>query len=243
MTRSQTVTASVTAALFTLSAGALADQFNDLDDFLAAVPDAQLVNFDVLPDGSPALLGEVGEQYADFGLDFPFGNRIIDFFGGPVSPPNGWLNDTQVGSDRVFDVDVTVAGVRAAGVHNVLSGSQPNGAILRAFNAAGDELESVMSDGVVSTLDFFGVTTSEDIARVTITVLAPGGWGLDDLYIGAGVACRADIDGDGSLTIFDFLAFQNAFDAGDLLADFDGDGSLTIFDFLAFQNEFDAGCE
>ncbi len=54
--------------------------------------------------------------------------------------------------------------------------------------------------------------------------------------------CRADIDGDGDLTIFDFLGFQNLFDAGDLAADFDGDGSLTIFDFLAFQNEFDAGC-
>ncbi len=58
-----------------------------------------------------------------------------------------------------------------------------------------------------------------------------------------GVACRVDLDGDGELTLFDFLAFQNAFDAGDPLADFDGDGSLTIFDFLAFQNEFDAGCE
>ncbi len=55
--------------------------------------------------------------------------------------------------------------------------------------------------------------------------------------------CRADLDGDGRLTLFDFLAFQNAFDAGDPIADFDGDGSLTLFDFLAFQNEFDAGCE
>ena len=54
--------------------------------------------------------------------------------------------------------------------------------------------------------------------------------------------CPADLDGDGDLTLFDFLAFQNLFDAGDPLADFDGDGSLTIFDFLAFQNEFDAGC-
>ncbi|MFI4917811.1 MAG: GC-type dockerin domain-anchored protein [Phycisphaerales bacterium JB060] len=54
--------------------------------------------------------------------------------------------------------------------------------------------------------------------------------------------CRADLDGDGDLTIFDFLQFQNLFDAGDLTADFDGDGTLTIFDFLAFQNEFDAGC-
>ena len=57
-----------------------------------------------------------------------------------------------------------------------------------------------------------------------------------------GAVCRADIDGDGSLTIFDFLGFQNLFDAGDLAADFDGDGVLTIFDFLTFQNEFDAGC-
>ncbi|MCW5755743.1 MAG: hypothetical protein KIT54_00740 [Phycisphaeraceae bacterium] len=54
--------------------------------------------------------------------------------------------------------------------------------------------------------------------------------------------CRADLDGDGVLTIFDFLAFQNLFAAGDMRADFDGDGSLTIFDFLAFQNEFAAGC-
>jgi pimeloyl-ACP methyl ester carboxylesterase len=29
---------------------------------------------------------------------------------------------------------------------------------------------------------------------------------------------------------------------GDLAADFDGDGELTLFDFLEFQNEFDQGC-
>lgn len=56
------------------------------------------------------------------------------------------------------------------------------------------------------------------------------------------LACRADLDGDGVLTLFDFLAFQNLFSVGDLAADFDGDGSLTLFDFLAFQNEFAAGC-
>ena len=54
--------------------------------------------------------------------------------------------------------------------------------------------------------------------------------------------CRVDLDGDGELTFFDFLEFQNLFAAGDLRADFDGDGALTFFDFLAFQNEFAAGC-
>ena len=67
----------------------------------------------------------------------------------------------------------------------------------------------------------------------------------DNFYItgdSGGTGCRADLDGDGVLTLFDFLQFQNLFDSGDLTADFDGDGVLTLFDFLAFQNEFDAGC-
>ena len=50
---------------------------------------------------------------------------------------------------------------------------------------------------------------------------------------------RADLDGDGSLTVFDFLTFQNYFDAADLRADFDLNETLNIFDFLAFQNAFD----
>ncbi len=62
------------------------------------------------------------------------------------------------------------------------------------------------------------------------------------LYGRGAAGCVADLDGDGELTIFDFLVFQNLFDAGDLRADFDGDGVLSLFDFLAFQNAFDAGC-
>ncbi|NRA58515.1 MAG: FG-GAP repeat protein, partial [Phycisphaerales bacterium] len=54
--------------------------------------------------------------------------------------------------------------------------------------------------------------------------------------------CAADLDGDGELTIFDFLGFQIFFDIMDPRADFDGDGDFTIFDFLAFQTAFDAGC-
>ena len=74
----------------------------------------------------------------------------------------------------------------------------------------------------------------------------PGGEGATVGVIVEGdpdAGCRVDLDGDGELTIFDFLAFQNLFDAGDPIADFDGDGDLTLFDFLAFQNEFDAGCD
>ena len=89
---------------------------------------------------------------------------------------------------------------------------------MAADATTGDSLTFRVSNGVGS-----------DVGSVTLALPSSG-------------ACRADLDGDGSLTIFDFLAFQNLFDAGDPAADFDGDGSLTIFDFLAFQNEFDAGC-
>jgi len=47
-----------------------------------------------------------------------------------------------------------------------------------------------------------------------------------------------DFDQDGDLTILDFVAFQNAFMAGDEDADFDKDGKLTILDFVLFQNAF-----
>ncbi len=55
-------------------------------------------------------------------------------------------------------------------------------------------------------------------------------------------ACAADCDGDGAMTIFDFLCFQNAFAAGDPLADCDADGEVTAADFTCFQAAFMAGC-
>ncbi|UYV11631.1 MAG: hypothetical protein NCW75_10015 [Phycisphaera sp.] len=55
-------------------------------------------------------------------------------------------------------------------------------------------------------------------------------------------SCRVDLNGDGMATVFDFLAFQNLFEAGDPRADFDADGALTILDFLAFRAAFDTGC-
>ena len=54
--------------------------------------------------------------------------------------------------------------------------------------------------------------------------------------------CRADMDGNGVLNVFDFLAFQTAFGDQDPAADFTGDGSFNVFDFLAFQTEFNEGC-
>lgn len=54
--------------------------------------------------------------------------------------------------------------------------------------------------------------------------------------------CPPDIDLNEQLDTFDFMAFINRFNSGDPRADLDGDGVLTIGDFLAYQAAFDAGC-
>ncbi len=77
-------------------------------------------------------------------------------------------------------------------------------------------------------------TTGQMTIRVDFGDAQPQGLDL--------IPCPADFNDDGTPNIFDFLAFQNAFDQGSPGADYDGDGALTLFDFLAFQNAFDAGC-
>jgi hypothetical protein len=69
-----------------------------------------------------------------------------------------------------------------------------------------------------------------------------GGEGFAAVQITWLLGCHADLDGDGELTVFDFLEFQNLFDSGDPRADACYDGRLDIFDFLEFFNQFEIGC-
>jgi hypothetical protein len=76
-------------------------------------------------------------------------------------------------------------------------------------------------------------------------LLVGGGFRGDPSYLvrwQPGERCDLDLTGDCVADVYDFLELQNLFAAGDPVADFDDDGELTIFDFLAFQTAFDAGC-
>jgi len=58
-------------------------------------------------------------------------------------------------------------------------------------------------------------------------------------------ACYADCStssGYGTLDVFDFLCFQDAFTQGDMYADCDRSMTLDVFDFLCFQDSFMQGC-
>lgn len=55
--------------------------------------------------------------------------------------------------------------------------------------------------------------------------------------------CRPDFDDDGTLSIFDYLEFQNAWALMEPRGDYENDGVFDIFDFLAYQNDYARGCE
>jgi len=84
---------------------------------------------------------------------------------------------------------------------------------------------------------FFGLGEATSIDE--LRVMWPDGRDtvLEDVPANTTLAisgCRADVSGDGVVNIFDAVAFQLAFAAGEEVADFDEDGGLTILDFVEF---------
>ena len=168
-------------ATLAAAAPAGAASFNDLASFQAATTSLTLIDFNTDTSGNPTVDDvEIGNTYASLGAVFPAGNIFNDSFIQPSSPPIGWLSNIGAPAS-IFEVGFTIPGVTAVGVVNVLNASQ---ATLTAFDSANNPLEWVLSDNVHASLDFFGVTTTSDIARVTIVFDGRFGWGLDDLYFG-----------------------------------------------------------
>ena len=171
----------------------------------------------------------VGTDFSEITISGGVVGDVITVFGDSVTTISGG----SIGNEFVaFDdaiVDLIVRDLRIDGVPIDLTLGVP----FEVTQRGGELLEATLADGtpfdLVLNTDFGSDgDVIEPGAVLSVSVVEPD--------------CRADLDGDGELTLFDFLALQNAFDSGQSVADFDGDGSLTLFDFLAFQDEFDAGC-
>ena len=201
--------------------------------------------FDTLPGGFPPshpVFGGVGEMISTGGSmhttsGWGFLCTIFPFEGSRLAASAGGFVRFE------FTEDVGAFG----GYFGSNADLAPPPATARFFDAAGnllgtEDIELLPNCG----WNWNGWEFSEAVATIEVEGALFGGAFVQmdamELTLGA-ASCYADFDGDGSLTIFDFLAFQNAFDSGDLIADCDEDGQLTLFDFLCFQNEFDAGCE
>lgn len=114
----------------------------------------------------------------------------------------------------------------------------------------GDFLDPGPSGSVLATWDVVGGPPAMTLTRAGQVLTNGFDFDAFDGFVNSIVvqqllwmlSCQADIDGDGELTFFDFVAFQNLFVAGDPAADFAFDGRLDFFDFLAFQDQFVIGC-
>ena len=153
--------------------------------------------------------------------------------GGPdleLVAPGVNVYSTTSNSDTSYDNfdGTSMASPHAAGVAALIIGAGIQDA--NGNGRVNDEVRQLMIDTAID-LGTPGFDTSFGHGLVNAEAA---------LDVGSG--CIADFDGDGELTIFDFLAFQTAFDLGDSQADINGDGDLNIFDFLEFQNLFAAGC-
>lgn len=54
--------------------------------------------------------------------------------------------------------------------------------------------------------------------------------------------CYADCDENGSLNVFDYICFGNAYSLNLAFADCDGNGALNIFDYICYGNAYSIGC-
>ena len=185
-------------------------------------------------------------------------------FGGPSAGSSDvWLSRYDRDGNELWIEQFGTAGADAGGVMapdgrgGVLLTGITEGDLTRPSLGATDAWVSrYNADGERAWIEQFGSAESDAASAIAVvgagvviagstrgSIAAPA-----DLYGDAMIAryaddaCPADCDGDGELTFFDFLCFQNLFAAGDPGADCDGDSTLTFFDFLCFQNAFAAGC-
>ncbi|MFI4916045.1 MAG: GC-type dockerin domain-anchored protein [Phycisphaerales bacterium JB060] len=189
------------------------------------------------------------------GDELVVGGNFLQAGGNDASCIARWNGDTFAPVGDGFDNTVTALTTADVGDGQklyatgsfILSGAQPVNGFASWMGAAWQTVGDGVSGGSVPGI---AAMAEYDLPGVGNSLVVAGGFsfaGFEDarnIAIWAcGAGCRVDLDGDGQLTLFDFLVFQNLFDVGDIAADFDGDGVLTLFDFLTFQNEFDAGCE
>jgi hypothetical protein len=86
---------------------------------------------------------------------------------------------------------------------------------------------------------YLGVHWRYDCSYGLASGYAVADWVMDH---GLQATCRADYNGDGAITIIDFLNYLSGFAANDPRADLNADGVVNLQDFLAFLAAYSAGC-
>jgi hypothetical protein len=191
--------------------------FDPIDRILYATDNTSNSLYTLNPaTGTATLVAKIGGGFSEIeGLGYDNAKRIL--YG---------ITSLQ---DRVVTID-TDTGLAAP-----IPGPGLPGFIWRGLEFDNERFNLVASAGPV----LYGIDPKtgsfEEIGIMTGTV--------QGLAFAKSLPCYADFNNDGTLDLFDFLEFVNAFNAGDAAADCDNTGDLDLFDFLCFTNGFNAGCD
>lgn len=161
---------------------------------------------------------------------------------GDVILPLGFMDDpgfSPFSGDTSFDFETELIGV----VSKVeVDESIKSGPASMFVNGDVDDDGDICGSDRAALIAAIGSSFGDPSYNLRADLDLDGDVDVDDLALLNMNGCTADLDCDGSLTIFDQQSFSNAFSAMDPIADWNGDGSFDTFDFLAFNNTFDLGC-
>ena len=109
-----------------------------------------------------------------------------------------------------------------------------------------DATDAIVDAMVPTVLWEYGIDNPDDPTYVHTDIswsTDPDDWEAARRQLAGLILCgRVDMNGDHAVNSQDFIAFLNAFVAGDPSADFTGDGSVNSQDFVAFLDVFAGGC-
>lgn len=91
--------------------------------------------------------------------------------------------------------------------------------------------------------DLFGLSVGIAEDRVIVSAQRDDDNGLDSgsAYVFE-LPCKADVNGDGTLDVLDFVAFQTLWQGNLPGGDCDFNGAFNVLDFICFQQAFASGC-
>lgn len=205
-----------------------------------------------LPAGTPVATGyNYTESTGTFSAHAPYTSNLIW--------PAGWLNTTPRDysyflaahmNDGVYQSFQLLEPATVVEMHTLQPNSPTFGLGFWRLNfsaSAGGQV--VGHDGSlpgVTTFMYFspaddrGLIFFLNVRRAqNINGLVPA---INDLIFTLYPSCKPDCDGSGSLNVFDYICFGDAYANDHWYADCDLSGSLNIFDYICFGNAYANGC-
>ncbi|MCA9279876.1 MAG: esterase-like activity of phytase family protein [Phycisphaeraceae bacterium] len=172
----------------------------------------------------------------------------------PVAP-GGVLDPsiTAVATQEVINM-LNLADLTRFGLNLDITTQQPDGDA-NTFSEKWEGLALVPDLSTPEQDDYFLFVANDNDFIATNGVMAPFGiapfaysdpFDHDTMFLAYRVTldlCYADCDGGGTLNIFDYICFGNAYSMNDPYADCDGNGTLNVFDYICFGNLYAVGCQ